>query len=254
MNVEILIPFDLETTGVDVETARIVQAYVGTMLADGTVTGQTWLLDPGVEIPADATAIHGITTEHARNEGQNAADALIEIEGVLAAAQIVGHPIAGMNLAYDLTLLDREIRRHFGRPLSFEPRPVLDILVLDKAIDTYRKGSRTLTALADHYGVLLGDDAHGAAADAIAAARIALKLIALPDPTLPIRDDVRTKWATVTAGTIHDVHRWQIKWRERQQTSLGDYFASTPGKEHLADTVRIDWPIVPAPLAGDTDE
>lgn len=58
--------FDLETTGVDVTSARIVTAFVGVLSVDGTlISSRSWLADPGVEIPAGAAAIHGITTERA---------------------------------------------------------------------------------------------------------------------------------------------------------------------------------------------
>lgn len=60
--------FDLETTGIDVETARIVTAHVGAIDANGSVIERSdWLVNPGVVIPPQATAVHGITTERARD-------------------------------------------------------------------------------------------------------------------------------------------------------------------------------------------
>lgn len=65
-----LLAFDLETTGTDVETDRIVTAAVVRLEADGSVSAElTWLLDPGVAIPEQASAIHGISTERAREHG-----------------------------------------------------------------------------------------------------------------------------------------------------------------------------------------
>ena len=59
--------FDLETTGIDVDTCRIVTAHVGVIGTDGEVLEQReWLVDPGVEIPTAASLIHGVTTERAR--------------------------------------------------------------------------------------------------------------------------------------------------------------------------------------------
>ncbi|MFD7888761.1 exonuclease domain-containing protein, partial [Streptomyces albidoflavus] len=58
---ELLIGFDLETTGTDPREARIVTAAV-IEVADGERRGhRTWLADPGIPIPAGATAVHGIT-------------------------------------------------------------------------------------------------------------------------------------------------------------------------------------------------
>ena len=63
--------FDLETTGVDVEMARIVTACIAVLDADGAVVQRwDWLADPGVEIPEAASAVHGITTERARAEAE----------------------------------------------------------------------------------------------------------------------------------------------------------------------------------------
>ena len=62
--------FDLETTGVDVTTARIVTASLILLDPQGNVVRRgEWLADPGVEIPAGAAAVHGITTEYAREHG-----------------------------------------------------------------------------------------------------------------------------------------------------------------------------------------
>ena len=58
--------FDLETTGVDVDTSRIVSAHVGVLDAAGEVIERLdWLVNPGVVIPDGATAVHGITTQRA---------------------------------------------------------------------------------------------------------------------------------------------------------------------------------------------
>lgn len=62
---ELLVGFDLETTGTDPREARIVTAAV-IEVRDGQVLGhREWLADPGVEIPADAVAVHGISNERA---------------------------------------------------------------------------------------------------------------------------------------------------------------------------------------------
>src|SRR5699024_4273484 len=92
------------------------------------------------------------------------------------------------NAPYDLTLLDRECRRHGLEPIN-APGPVIDPLVIDKTVDRYRKGKRTLEVAAAHYQVAL-DDAHDAGADAIAAGRVALALLrAYPDELdIPLAD------------------------------------------------------------------
>src|SRR5919202_3194680 len=72
--------FDLETTGVDTSTARIVTAHVGLIDEVGRVVERKdWLLDPGVEIPEGAAAVHGITTVRARRFGRRPDQAVPEI-------------------------------------------------------------------------------------------------------------------------------------------------------------------------------
>jgi DNA polymerase-3 subunit epsilon len=136
--------FDLETTGIDVETSRIVSAHVGVIGASGAVVEErTWLADPGIEIPAQASAVHGITTERARAEGRPAREVVAEIIAALEDLVARGLAITIYNAPYDLSLLHHEAVRHGVTPLH-EPVPIIDPLVLDRAVDKYRKGKRTL--------------------------------------------------------------------------------------------------------------
>ena len=60
-------------------------------------TVRTWLIDPGVAIPAEAAAIHGITTEHARDARRPPREALEEIAADLADALRDGVPVVAYN-------------------------------------------------------------------------------------------------------------------------------------------------------------
>ncbi|WP_060885436.1 exonuclease domain-containing protein, partial [Streptomyces caniscabiei] len=168
-----LAAFDTETTGVDVETDRIVSAAVVVQDAPGTRPRVTrWLVNPGVPVPAAATAVHGLTDEQLQRDGRWPAPVMEEIARALAEHAVRGRPLVVMNAPFDLTLLDRELRRHrassLDRYVETTPLRVLDPRVLDKHLDRYRKGRRTLTDLCAHYEVTL-DGAHDAAADAQAA-------------------------------------------------------------------------------------
>ncbi|WP_258040364.1 exonuclease domain-containing protein, partial [Streptomyces sp. SM9] len=109
---ELLIGFDLETTGTDPREARIVTAAV-IEVADGERRGhRTWLADPGIPIPAGATAVHGITDARAAAEGSppdRVADAVAE---ALTGYWRAGVPVVAYNAPFDLTLLAAELRRH----------------------------------------------------------------------------------------------------------------------------------------------
>ncbi|WP_092608078.1 exonuclease domain-containing protein [Actinomyces ruminicola] len=157
-----LLGFDTETTGVCPTADRLVTAALvarGPLRTDGTRTQQvtTWLADPGVVIPASATAVHGISTERARAEGRPAGEVLEEVSAALAAAMAAGTPVVAYNAAYDLTLLEAELIRH-GLPtlrqrLGRELGPVVDPLVIDRRVDRYRRGKRRLTDLCAFYGI-----------------------------------------------------------------------------------------------------
>ncbi|MGW6454998.1 exonuclease domain-containing protein [Streptomyces sp. NPDC055078] len=225
--------FDLESTGVDVEQDRIVTACVVQCGGKQPTASATWLADPGVEIPKGAAKIHGITTERARADGRPAAEVVEQVVAALAQVARDGVPIVAMNAAFDLTMLDREARRHNVQPLTDivgDQLRVVDPYVLDKRVDPYRSGSRKLENLCAHYGVRL-DKAHSADADAIAACRVAWR--------------IAQQYAEVGQGFLDELHDQQITWAREQAEGLRDHFATTPGKEHRAATVRTDWPLIP---------
>lgn len=204
--------FDLETTGIDVTTSRIVSAHVGVIGPDGAVLEQTdWLADPGIEIPEQASAVHGITTAQARAEGRPAAEVVGEIIAALADLFSRGIAVTVYNASYDLSLLAHEARRYGLAPLD-SPAPVIDPLVLDKAVDRYRKGKRTLEAAALHYAVSLVD-AHTAGADAVAAGRVAQALAKAFPAELALESS--------------ELHAKQIVWAAEHAASFQDYMRRT---------------------------
>ncbi|NUS56178.1 MAG: 3'-5' exonuclease [Streptomycetaceae bacterium] len=231
--------FDLETTGVDVENDRIVTACAVQCGGGHPTQSATWLSDVGgMEIPEGAARVHGITTERARAEGRPAAEVVEQLVAALAECVLAGQPIVAMNASFDLTILDREARRHGVQPLvdlvGGDLR-VVDPRVLDKQFSR-RKGRRTLSDLCEHYQVKL-DGAHSADADAIAACRVVWRI----GSTVP----------QLAGMSLDDLHQAQIKWAESQGRSLAAYFRRTPGKEHQADGVRTEWPLIPAPRVGE---
>jgi DNA polymerase-3 subunit epsilon len=227
-----LAAFDTETTGVDVETDRIVSAAVVVQDAPGIRPRVTrWLVNPGVPVPAAATAVHGLTEEHLQLNGRWPAPVMYEIAEALAEQAAAGRPVVVMNAPFDLTLLDRELRRHRASALSrwFETTPlhVLDPRVLDKHLDRYRKGRRTLTDLCAHYGVTL-EDAHDAAADALAA----LNVVRAVGRRFPSRLE------RLSPGQLHTL---QAVWHAAQARGLQTWFAMN-GTEEAVDPA---WPLRP---------
>lgn len=215
-----LVGFDLETSGPDPETARIVTACVVREVPGQQPTVATWLADPGVEIPEGATAVHGITTAHAREHGEPALDVVAQLLAVLGGNLAEGSPLVAFNAVFDFTVLDREARRHNRTPLV--PAPVIDPFVLDKQADKWRKGSRKLVDVARHYGVDL-TDAHTADADALAAVQVARAIGRQHQPP----------------ADAHHLHHGQIAWRRQQCESLAEYFA----RQGRPTEVNGEWPV-----------
>ena len=202
--------FDLETTGRDPHTARVVTASVVRTDSAGTVTAEwEWLADPGVEIPEAAAAVHGVSSERARAEGRPAAEVLAEVAGVLDELFATGVPVLVFNASYDFTVLAHEGRRH-GVEVP-RPFPVLDPYVLNKQVHRFRRGKRTLGALCEEYGVEL-TAAHTSAADSIATERLAV-LMADRFPEL--------------VRPAADLHADQVGWAAEQAASLQEYFRRT---------------------------
>ncbi|VEI12787.1 exonuclease domain-containing protein [Trueperella bialowiezensis] len=160
--------FDTETTGVNVLADRIVTAAI--IIDDGeTEERYTWLADPGVEIPEGAAAIHGVTTEIAQRDGEPAEKVLSEIADILEHHMAGGNPVVAYNASYDFTLLENELRRHgiatLEDRLGGRVYPVVDPYFLDRHVDRYRRGKRTLAHLAAHYEVPADETFHEAEGD-----------------------------------------------------------------------------------------
>jgi DNA polymerase-3 subunit epsilon len=227
-----LAAFDTETTGVDVETDRIVSAAVVVQDAPGSRPRVTrWLVNPGVPVPAGATAVHGLTDEHLQRNGRWPSPVMEEIARELSEQAAAGRPLVVMNAPFDLTLLDRELRRHRASSLDhwFESTSlrVLDPRVLDKHLDRYRKGRRTLTDLCAHYEVAL-EGAHDAAADALASLEL-------------VRAVGRRFSARLERLSPAELHTLQAVWHAAQARGLQAWFA----RSGTPEAVDPAWPLRP---------
>ncbi|MGP7959807.1 exonuclease domain-containing protein [Sanguibacter sp. A247] len=167
-----LLGFDTETTGVSTSSDRIVTAALVRRDPLRGTTVDTWLIDPGIPIPEAASAIHGITTEHARLHGVSPWVALDEIAARIAADMSAGVPLVAFNATFDVSILEAELVRH-GLPtladrLGGPVIGVIDPLVIDRKVDRWRKGKRKLVDLCGIYGVDEAVDLHTADVDVIA--------------------------------------------------------------------------------------
>lgn len=217
--------FDIETSGVDRDADFIVTAA----LVDTDGVRRSWLIDPGErEIPAEASAIHGIDTEQARKQGRPAAECLAEIAAELERRLAEGTPIAIYNAPFDLSILAAELRRH-ALPQLAHTAPIVDPLVIDKQFDRYRKGKRTLTATAAFHDVVL-TDAHTADGDALAC--------------LLLAQDLGARFPELAALSLRVLHERQTTWYAEQAASLQRYFDRK--NPRAGEVVDDRWPLIPA--------
>jgi len=224
---------DFESSGVDPLSARIVTACVAYRSEADAGWTNTWLADAGgEEIPAVATAIHGITTERARAEGQPVADVAEEVRRYLRESWAKGVPVVAYNAVYDLTLLNAELVRAGREPLSIDG-PVLDPLVIDRAVSR-RSGSRKLTDVCAYYGVRHTsaapgeeptDGAHDANADVLATLRVLWTL--------------GRRYPNLAALDVAVLMEQQAIWHGEWCDSITAYWRSI-GK---GDSPERDWPI-----------
>ncbi|NGO74951.1 3'-5' exonuclease [Streptomyces sp. YC504] len=227
---ELLIGFDLETTGTDPREARIVTGALIEVRGGKPIGRREWLADPGVPIPAEAVAVHGISNERAASEGRPAAEVADQLARALAGYWDAGVPVVAYNATFDLTLLAAELRRH-GLPSlrerlgGREPAPVIDPYIIDRTADRYRKGKRNLEAVCTEYGIVL-DDAHNATADALAAARLAGAIA-----------DRYPKIATLGPAALH---RQQIAWYAEWAADFQEFLRA---KGDASAVVEASWPL-----------
>jgi DNA polymerase-3 subunit epsilon len=236
-----MVSLDLETTGVSVEDDRVVTATLIEIKPGHETVTHNWLVDPQIPVPDGAAAVHGVTSEQAQAEGVHPVEALTEITARLAATWSPEVPLIIYNAPYDTTLLDRDLRRNGLGGLKLAG-PIVDPLCIDKAVDRYRKGKRTLTAACERYGVVL-EDAHTSAADALAAARVAWKMAeSVPE---------------LREFTLAELHEAQCKWYAEQQASFADYLRRQAAKAELDERVELmaraagitgEWPMTPLPV------
>jgi len=225
------IGFDTETTGVSVELDRIVTIAL-VHLGDGIPRPERYLINPGVEIPAEATAIHGITTEAAKADGVEPGAAIDATAETLASAMRQGRPVVGMNLSFDISMLHCECVRH-GIPtlsarLDGDLRPMVDVRILDQAVDKYRSGSRKLGALCALYGVK-HHGAHDSAFDAFAAAQVAVA--------------IAEQYPQVGRLPLDELHDAQVRWAQEQRVGLQEHFDRKRRATEERRIVPLGWPL-----------
>lgn len=152
-----LVFFDLETTGIDIAKDRIVEISMVKVMPNGQEIVKTRRINPGMPIPPESTAIHGITDEDVKN-----CPTFKEIAKSLA-AQIEGCDLAGFNSnRFDIPMLAEEFLRA-DVDVDLNRRKFIDVQTI-----FHKMEQRNLTAAYKFYCNKDLNNAHSAEADTMA--------------------------------------------------------------------------------------
>ncbi|MGD8321965.1 MAG: 3'-5' exonuclease [Gemmatimonadota bacterium] len=191
-----LVFFDLETTGLDRKNDRIVELALIRLSPQGDVLEKVRRFNPGIPIPAEATAVHGITDADVADEAPfcaraRALDELLE-----------GCDLAGFNIRrFDLGMLVAEFAR-CGIRLELQGRRIIDMQNI-----FHREEPRDLSAAARFYLGREHEEAHTALGDIrTSAAVLGAQLQRYPD--LPRDLDGLHAYCDAYAPILTEVDRW----------------------------------------------
>lgn len=150
-----LIVLDLETTGLDPATARIVEIAMISLRPGQENEDWTIRLDPEMPIPAEATAVHGIKDEDVVGI-ETFEQIALHVRDFIGDADLCGYNLIG----FDLKVLVAEFRRaqvdfKYGHRALIDPKRIF-----------FREQPRDLAAAVRYYINRNHEGAHGAKADA----------------------------------------------------------------------------------------
>lgn len=149
--------FDIESTGLNPRTDRIIELSIVRLEPTGERVVKTWLVNPEIPIPHEATEIHGITDKEVATKPPFLF-IVDEVDSFLADCDLGGYNL----LHFDIPMLEEEFAR-CGRDLGVNSRHVIDAQKI-----FHKKEPRDLSAAVRFFCGREHDGAHGAEADAVA--------------------------------------------------------------------------------------
>lgn len=236
-----LVFFDLETTGTNISTDRIVEISLVKLMPDGTVHERTRRVNPGMPIPPESTAVHHITDADVANEPTFDQIA----RGVADAFR--GCDIAGFNSnRFDLPMLDKEFSRA-GVEFDFSKARLIDVQTI-----YHKKEPRTLGAAYKYYCNADLSDAHSALGDTKATMEVLLaqleKYDDLPDEVGALSEFASNNRNVDIAGRIiyDDQGREVFNFGQHKGKLVSEVLQKNPGYiqwmlngDFAPDTIRV---------------
>jgi len=160
-----VVVLDNESTGVDMTTARSVECALVRFENGVPVAHVSSLINPGIPIPAEATAIHGYVDDDVKD-----APSISDFWHSVDKRFLEDTQLSAYNAGYDSHLIPRDA------PID-HTWPMLDALVIVREVDRFARGQgrHKLEAACQRHGIAIGE-AHKALTDATAAGHLLFKL------------------------------------------------------------------------------
>lgn len=156
-----LVFFDLETTGTDRFMDRVVEIGAMRLETSGELSLFEQRINPGIRIPRESTAIHGISDADVK-DAPRFAQVIPRLDELLSGADLAGYNIR----TFDVPVLQKEYERA-GNEFRLEGRRIIDAQVI-----FFRKEPRDLTAALRIFSGREHTGAHSSLADVIAAVEV----------------------------------------------------------------------------------
>jgi DNA polymerase-3 subunit epsilon len=231
---------DLETTGVDPRTDRIVEISVLKVVPGEEPVHKTRRVNPGIPIPPEATQLHRITDADVAGEppfAKLAAGLLKLLEGC---------DLCGFNIKrFDLPLLTAEFERA-GTSFSLAGRAIIDPLEI-----FHRREPRDLAAAVRFYCGREHIDAHSAAADVLAAVAVLDGILEryddLPRTLLELHEQFRARGAA-------DAHAKFLELNGQLVFNFGKFQGKSLDEIATNEPTYLQWMLSETTFLADTKE
>lgn len=225
-----LIFFDLETTGVNVATDKIVQIAVTKIHIDGSRESKEMIINPGIPIPKEASEVHGITDEMVQGK-----PTFLQISKSLKEF-FEGCDVGGYNSnVFDFPMLMQEFHRCKIEFPDWELN-FIDSLVIERIVNSHK-----LENTFERYTGEKLEDAHNALADTNATERVFFhQLNRLQE--IFIKEGREMTVEQIDAFCQNDKKRFDYAGKcYVQEDKIYWGFGKNQGKEVLSDRGYLNW-------------
>lgn len=216
---------DIEATGINFRTDRIIELAIVLVRPDGQRDTHHFLFNPQRPIPAESSAIHGITDEDVK-DCPAFSEVAPHIRDLLAGCDLGGYNV----IHYDIPLLEVEFER---AAIKFETE---NRRIIDAQKIFHKREPRDLTAALKFYCDDFHADAHGALGDVEATIRVLegqfAKYPDLPravDPLAEFCDQRDPNWADRKGRFKWHNGELIVNFGKKQGQTLRDIAKNEPG-------------------------